>query len=81
MNQPIILLKTHKKTLKKMLTKIADTWPCITFAISMFWLNFYQIAYIDKLIVFPSVSPSFPRSARAECNSESGIFSNILHSK
>ena len=22
------------------------------FAISMFWLNFYQIAYIDKLIVF-----------------------------
>ena len=21
----------------------------------MFWLNFYQIAYIDKLIVFPSL--------------------------
>ena len=36
----------------------------------MFWFNFYQIAYIDKLIVFPS-----------ESNSESGIFTNILHSE
>ena len=51
-----------------------------TFAISMFWLNFYQITYIDKVIVFPSISP-FPRSARAESNSKSGIFTNILHSK
>ena len=70
-----------------MSTKIADTFPCFlfpvikTFAINMFWLNFYQIAYIDKLIVFPSISPSFPRSARAESNSESGIFTNILLSK
>ena len=44
-----------------MSTEIADTEPCYqfpmikTFAISMFWLNFYQIAYIDKLIVFPSL--------------------------
>ena len=51
------------------------------FAISMFWLNFYQIAHIDKLIAFPSTSPSFPHGARAESNSESGIFTNILHSK
>ena len=47
----------------------------------MFLLNFYQIAYIDKLIVFPSISTSFPCSARAESNSDSGIFTNILHSK
>ena len=46
----------------------------------MFWLNFYQIAYIDKIIDFPYISTSFPRSARAESNSESGIFTNILHS-
>ena len=46
----------------------------------MFWLNFYQVTYIDKRIVSPSVSP-FPRSARAESNSESGAFTNILHSK
>ena len=46
----------------------------------MFWLNFYQITYIDKLIVFLSISP-FLRSARAESNSDSGIFTNILHSK
>ena len=26
-----------------------------TFAISMFWLNFHQIAYIEKLLVFPSL--------------------------
>ena len=39
----------------------------------MFWLNFYQITYIDKLIVFPSTCP-FPRSARAESNSELGMF-------
>ena len=86
MNQPITLLKPQKKIRKKMSTKIADTFPCFlfpvikTFAINMFWLNFYQIAYIDKLIVFPSISP-FPRSASAESNSESGIFTNILHSK
>ena len=52
-----------------------------TFAFSMSWPNFYQIAYINKLTVFPSISPSFPRSTRAESNSESGIFTNILHSK
>ena len=52
-----------------------------TFAISMFWLNFYQIAYNDKLIVFPSVSPTFHRSAIAESNSESRIFTNIIPSK
>ena len=61
MNQPITLLKPQKKIRKKMSTKIADTFPCFlfpvikTFAINMFWLNFYQIAYIDKLIVFPSL--------------------------
>ena len=27
------------------------------------------------------MSSSFPRSARAESNTESGIFTNILHSK
>ena len=70
-----------------MSTKIADTFPCFlfpvikTFAINMFWLNFYQIAYIDKLIVFPFISPSFPHSARQESNNESGIFTNILDSK
>ena len=42
-----------------MSTKIADTFPCFlfpvikTFAINMFWLNIHQMAYIDKLIVFP----------------------------
>ena len=47
----------------------------------MFWLNFDQIAYIAKLIVFSlTISPSFPHSARAESNTESGIFTNILHS-
>ena len=46
----------------------------------MFWLNFYQITYIAKLIVFfPTISPSFPRSARAQSNTESGIFTNTLH--
>ena len=43
----------------------------------MLSLNFYQIAYIAKLII----SPSFPRSARAESNTEPEIFANILHSK
>ena len=39
--------------------KVEDTKPCFqfpvikTFVISMFWLNFFQIAYIEKLIVFP----------------------------
>ena len=43
-----------------MSTKIAAVFPVIkTFANSMFWLNFYQITYIDTLIVFPSISP-FP---------------------
>ena len=41
--------------------KIADAQPCFyfpvikTFAINIFWLNFYRIAYIDKLIVFRSL--------------------------
>ena len=40
----------------------------------MFWLNFYQIVYIDKLIVFPlNISPSFPRSAREESKSEESL--------
>ena len=47
----------------------------------MFWSNFYQIAYIDKLIAFPSISGSFPGSARGESNSDSGIFTNILDYK
>ena len=48
----------------------------------MFWLTFYKIAYIAKLIVFLSqYPPSFPRSTRAESNAESGNFTNILHSK
>ena len=44
-----------------MSTKIVDTEQCFyfpvtkTFAFSMFWVNFYQIAWIDKLIVFPSL--------------------------
>ena len=46
----------------------------------MFWLDFYQITYIAKLIVFfPTISPSFHRSARAESNTESGIFTNSVH--
>ena len=44
-----------------MSTKIADISFLISrdknFAISMFWLNFYQIAYIVKLIVFLSLYP------------------------
>ena len=47
----------------------------------MFWLNFYQIAYIAIPSFSLTISPSFPRSARAESNTESGIFTNILHSK
>ena len=47
----------------------------------MFWLNFYQTTYIAKLIVFSlTISPSFPRRARAESNTKSGIFTNILYS-
>ena len=48
----------------------------------MFWLNFYQIPYIAKLICSFSatISPSFSRSARAESNIYSGISTNILHS-
>ena len=46
----------------------------------MFWLNFYHITSIDKFIAFSSISP-FPRSVSAEINSESGIFTNILHYK
>ena len=36
-------------------------------------LNFYQIAFSLTM------SPSFPRSARAESKTESGIFTNILY--
>ena len=43
----------------------------------MFWLNFYKIIYVDELTVFPSILP-FPRSASAESNSESEIFTNIF---
>ena len=46
------------------------------FAISIYWLNFYQIAYIAKLSFSVTISP-----ARAESNAESGILINILHSK
>ena len=42
----------------------------------MFWLNFYQIAYIAKLIVFLSLCRLlFP----VESKTESGIFTNILY--
>ena len=46
----------------------------------MSWLNFYRIAYIAELIVFLTISPSFPCSPRAGSNTESGIFTDILHS-
>ena len=49
------------------------------FSVSMFWLNFYQIAFIGKFAFFSlTMSPSFLRSFRAECNNEPGIFTNIL---
>ena len=44
----------------------------------MFWLNFYQIAYIAKLGFFLAMPPSFSSSARAESKIESGILTNIL---
>ena len=47
----------------------------------MFWLNFYQIAYIAKLSFSLTILPSFPRIAKAESNTESEMFTNILHSK
>ena len=48
----------------------------------MFWLNFlpdrlHCPAYSFSLII----SPSVPRSARAEGNTESEVFTNILHFK
>ena len=43
----------------------------------MFWLNFYQTAYIAELYSF---TVTLSGSARAESNTESGIFTNILHS-
>ena len=43
------------------------------FVISMFWINFYRIAYIAKLSFSLTTSPSFPGSARAESNTEESL--------
>ena len=44
----------------------------------MFWLNFYQIVYIAKLIFFLSLFHLlFP--VALESKIESGIFTDILH--
>ena len=89
MNQPITLLKTLEKNTYENVNKdcrylVVFLISCDKnsfFAISMFWLNFYQIAYIAKLSFSLTTSPSFPGSARAESNTEPRIFANILHSK
>ena len=73
MNKPITLLKTQKKNNSKkkkhvrksqqrlqILSRVINLSVIKNFANSMFLLHFYQIACIDKLIVFSSISLLFP---------------------
>ena len=73
-----------------MSTKIADILWCLYFPMTKTFKLFLPLAYFGliftrslrllSLYFFSlTMSPSFPCSARAESEIESGIFTNILH--
>ena len=68
-----------------MSAKIADVWFLIfrdkNFILLLACFGSIFTRSLTLLSFSPTISPSFPRSTRAESSTDPGIFTNILHSK
>ena len=89
-NQLITLLKTKEKNTQENYVNKNCRYLSVflnsrdknsILLLACFGLIFTRSLTLLRLLIFPASSSSFLRSARAESNTGSGIFINILHSK